>query len=377
MTDSTGVTVIAYRSAFDFAGGRSWSLHAQPDLVIGEPTVELYSVRAARFQSDGDIMVADGGARELLLFDTEGNLRSRAGGEGEGPGEFTMLADLSVGPADSLYVYDGRTRRLSVFDESGSFARSLTVEGHGLGRITDVRVLSTGHVVVAFHRRTDGAGLIRDSLVVARFDLSGNVLDTVGTFPHSFTHWGPHSLPGETGPITMPAPVALSPLTIIGTGHSILYIGLADRYELIRIDEHDNGRVTRQQHPLPLITDAHRDSLFTRLAAGGRVGPEEEFLRELAGPTTVPAFGDEPLTQGYDEALIVTDVGGVWVRPFALDGSASSEWPRFGPDGRYEGTVTVPSSFRPTDVRGDVVLGVHRDRQDVESVRVFRVVEVP
>jgi hypothetical protein len=55
-----------------------------------------------------------------------------------------------------------------------------------------------------------------------------------------------------------------------------------------------------------------------------------------------------------------------------LTDSASVEWWRFDGDGLYEGVVSVPGTFTPTAVRGNLVLGVHRDGMDVESVRVYR-----
>ena len=126
------------------------------------------------------------------------------------------------------------------------------------------------------------------------------------------------------------------------------------------------------------VTEGHRERLFGLLRKlrvdGG--GGELEVLREVKGPTTLPAFGFEPLTAKTGvQALLVTDVGGVWLHPFQLpDDSVYAAWPRFDMDGFYEGTATMLPRFRPTAVREDVVLGVYRDATDVEYVRAYRLV---
>ena len=70
--------------------------------------------------------------------------------------------------------------------------------------------------------------------------------------------------------------------------------------------------------------------------------------------------------------LITTRAGGLWVqqypRPRSPDATA---WWIFGPDGAMTATVTVPTSFRITDVGADAVLGIERDSLDVEHVRLY------
>jgi hypothetical protein len=99
-------------------------------------------------------------------------------------------------------------------------------------------------------------------------------------------------------------------------------------------------------------------------------------VRGLKSPPTLPAFGFDAYTARVGEqALLVTDAGGVWLLPFQFpDDSVSAPWPRFDAEGRYEGTVTLPARFRATDVRGDMVLGVYKDSTDVELVRAYRVI---
>lgn len=338
----------------------------------------LFRVRTALFLSGGGVAVANAGNGELLLFRSDGELRARAGGEGGGPGEFAQLTSLSVGPADSLFAYDARHRRISVFDSSGAFVHALTLGAlDTLGLMDFVGLWDTGELVGAFHQRTFGAGLVRDTLVVVTVSRSGVPDRVLGRYPHLFTHWGPHALPGE-GRAAFPIPVPLSPVTAVGLGPRALYVGLPDPYTLIRVARSGSIRVTRQRAPAQPVTEGHREQMFAALSRSRMLAEELAVLRGVVGPSSLPAFGFEPLTAMVGEqALVTTEDGSVWLHPFLVPGdTAVPEWPRFDSDGLFTGKVRMSRSFRATAVRGDTVLGVYRDESDAEYVQAYRVVEV-
>ena len=376
LTDSLGVTLVEYPTSFGSTTDRTWAAEPEPLFSIGESSAELFRIRTVVFQSNGGIVVANGGSHELILFDPARRLQTRTGGEGGGPGEFRQLTFLSVGAADSLFAYDAREHRLSVFDPSGVYVRSVTLQGlDPFGTAELVAVSTNGEIVGAFHQRTSGPGLVRDSIVVAMFDWSGQLASSLGVYPHFYTHWGPHTDPHGGGTSVFPLPVVLSGITAVGVGNAAIFVGVPNPYELIRIGRSGERRITRTRASPDLLTEVHRDRMFTAL--GRSMDPQElTMLRELTGPIAFPAFGSDPLTARVGEpTLLVTDAGGVWLRPFSFpDDSGSVGWPRFDADGFYEGTTVVSSHFRPTAVRGDVVLGVYRDTTDVEYVRAYRLV---
>ncbi len=87
--DSAGVTIVENQQGIPpDAGG--WSLAARPSLVIGslhEPEDNgLYRVRGALRLPDGRIAVGSDGSHELRIYEADGALVRRLGGEGEGPG---------------------------------------------------------------------------------------------------------------------------------------------------------------------------------------------------------------------------------------------------------------------------------------------------
>lgn len=380
VSDSLGVTLIDYPTSFAATSSRTWSAEAEPLLSVGEAGVELYRVRSALYQSNGTIVVANGGTEELLYLDDTGRLIARAGGAGAGPGEFSQLTSISVGAHDSAFAYDARERRLSVFDRDGAYARSVTLQRSDTrGRPEYLGVMEDGEIVGAFRRMTRGTGLVRDSLLVVAFTPSGTPDVTLGVFPHYYVHWGPHQLPGAEEAVSFPVPVPLSGLTAVGVGGRTIVVAVPDPCTVVQLDRSGIQRVTRQRGKSAPVTEVDRDRLF-RAAARGPIAPAElEALQNLEGPRTLPAFGFEALTAVVgQQAVVVTDEGGLWLHPFRLpDDTAALAWPRFDAEGFYEGTALMPPRFRPTAVRGNVVLGVYQDALDVEFVRAYRLIASP
>ena len=68
--------------------------------------------------SRGRIFVGDQQASQIHAFGSGGEFIKSIGSKGEGPGEFSLLANVRVGPGDSLYAFDLRRDRISAFDPS-------------------------------------------------------------------------------------------------------------------------------------------------------------------------------------------------------------------------------------------------------------------
>jgi hypothetical protein len=71
------------------------------------------------------------------------------------------------------------------------------------------------------------------------------------------------------------------------------------------------------------------------------------------------------------ERLLVDDESNLWVQHTAWPGYVQPEWDVFDGEGRTLGTVRMPSGFRATHVGADFVLGVWKDEDDVEYVRMY------
>ena len=98
-----------------------------PDVVAStqQHGIELFNATTALFLDDGGLAVANAGALEVLLLESDGSLARRVGRQGEGPGEFAEVTSLVKTPAGFL-VYDARLGRINEFTEAGEVKRDTT-----------------------------------------------------------------------------------------------------------------------------------------------------------------------------------------------------------------------------------------------------------
>jgi len=326
--DEGGVEVVT-SSRPAWAEGDGWQLSAEPDLVIGENTDELsyiFSfVSGAVALPDGRIAAGDYGSRELRFFDPEGRFLRAAGGEGQGPGELGVIADVMRCGAETLFVLDGMRYEVNVVSLDGEFGPRHPFEvnagvsllfpllcndaGQLLG--LDFGGQLTGNRPTGFHRTRAHAWLL---------DSQGFVLQDFGEFAGVELF----EFNGRTSRHPFGKRVALA------LGNEGAYIGTADDFEIeaaIRpSDRVEEFRLRTNAMPLPDTFPAH-----------------ESFVLDV------------------DENL--------WVQHFPRPGEARNRWSVFDPTGVWLGELSLPASLRVTDIGADYVLGVYRDEFGQESVR--------
>ena len=91
----------------------------------------------------------------------------------------------------------------------------------------------------------------------------------------------------------------------------------------------------------------------------------EQFYRDMPVPETFPAYG----------GIAVSVEGYLWVREYDLPGAEANNWSVFDAEGTLLGTLGLPPRFRPLDIGPDYILGVWRDEDDVEHVRMYDLVK--
>lgn len=376
--DSAGIRIIAYSSQTLARDELVRVVADAPLFSIGGDSLPLHGVLGPYLQEDGGIVLGSTALQSVLFFDSAGNLRQRVGGRGNGPGEFSRLTHLSIGPGDSVLAYDSGQRRATVFSGSGEFVRTISIPGPAgvaeTGGLSYLAALMDGRMMAAFHLRTQGAtGLSRDSVLLQILAPDGQGERALATFPGMFVHWGPHELPGGAGAVAFPLPVPLSSITAVAGHGDSVYVATADRFTLTLLTAGGVRRITRRPVETPAITDHHRDLLFVGLDSRSGGGSEGEVLKRLRGPERLPVFGSEPVTARYGESpMIVTAAGSVWLQPFVIGDSTATAWPVYDAEGYYAGRIELPARFRPTAVRGELMVGVYRDSMDVEFVRAYR-----
>lgn len=115
--------------------------------AIGD-SIRFEEVTGATRLDDGRVVILDSGADELLAFDGRGELLRRAGGPGEGPGEFRLPRWLGRCGGDSLFVADFGLDRVSVFDRDLEFVREFRVPSLNSGALVCDR---TGTIIAVRH----------------------------------------------------------------------------------------------------------------------------------------------------------------------------------------------------------------------------------
>ncbi|HKJ92902.1 MAG TPA: 6-bladed beta-propeller, partial [Longimicrobiales bacterium] len=187
--DSAGIRVV--ENGTPATGVRAWHVSSDPEVDIGvlegAPEYQLFRVFSAVRLSNGHIVVANSGTRELRFYDTAGRYLRSAGRQGDGPGEFRSLGRILRLAGDTLVVYDSNLRRLTWFSEDGALLRSAAVGGGDAGTIPivsgafgDGSMLASAAVV--FRPGANPHGVSRDSTRYFRLAADGTLSDTLGSF---------------------------------------------------------------------------------------------------------------------------------------------------------------------------------------------------
>ncbi|MFC1660363.1 hypothetical protein ACFL3S_02705 [Gemmatimonadota bacterium] len=371
--DSAGVTVVE-NSDPRWKEGEGWRVSADPVLDIGvmdgDSVYQFFRVAGALITPEGGIAVANSGTGEIRFFDSDGGFVRATGRKGGGPGEFEDLLWILRSRGDSLLAYDWRYRRVSVLSPQGDFVRSfeldlLTTTG-GFPVLSET--FADGHLLLAtemtFASGEISEGAKRDSAVYYLLDSDGVVLDTLGAFPGGESY---NRMEGDTwfgGGLVFGR---FGQAAVSGDG---FYYGSSDEYEIGYFDRQGRlQRVIRVPHENFQVTQEDIDRYVTRSLETARNEERRQVRRTLF--ETMP-FPDE--MPAYSE-LEVDAEGHLWVAEYRRPGDDQPRWRVFDPEGALLGTVKTPIRFRIFEIGPDYILGRWDDEQDVEHIRVYRLLK--
>jgi hypothetical protein len=363
---SRGVLLAGAFGAMSSARAQTWSLSAKPVLTIGSeaaaPEYQFNQVSHVRRLTDGRILVTMG--PDIRYFDAGGKYAAKAGGRGQGPGEFQFIQDLLVLPGDTLLVLNFRNKVWLTSD--GRFIRQELIQ---LGPLSEGGWFSEGAVLLpngnllAPQYRNEAiepppAGLHRPKLRYSILDLrSGAVtpLVTAGGLRQVSSRGGG----GGVQPFSPHAQAAI--------GADRVYVGDNDamfitQFTLDGIRQRD---ITINDRPVRLtqkMLDDYKNATIDMI--GVDVARRERFERswsEVPKPDRLPFWG----------SAIVDRSGNLWVSPAYGMPGLPTEWMIFDRMGRRTATLRMPARFTPKDIGTDFVLGVMRDEFGVETIRMY------
>ena len=300
-------------------------------------------VASGHLRSDGSAVILDGPPYALVYLDATGEVVRVVEREGEGPGEFAYPAAVTAKGADSVVVEDDNNHRLSYF-----------VGGEHVGDDPfDDPLMMFSHAGVGWH----GPQLVLqtysypsplpeewflDSFVL--HELGSSVFDTVHVFPGARQFQ-----PGGVNPFRASGQGAFTKGAVASAW--------TNRPEVIRVSIDSGGSIVIRWSEVQALTDslwnlhtAYQESRGLPNAAL-RVGRRAD----VTGP--LPVIG---VMHGDDD-------GRLWVSQWSPDQSYPS-YRVFSPEGEWLGWVEGTGGIRILDIANDRILGVVKDRFDVESV---------
>jgi hypothetical protein len=313
--------------------------------------------------SDGRIVVANTGTRELRYYDAQGSHLASVGRDGEGPGEFRWIGPIFRLPGDSILAHDSNLDRISLFDPDGRFVELWATPGLEGRLFHGPRgVLPGGHLLVSGNWAYTSGGtsqVVPDSVLYLRMPRDGQRRDTIGWFPNGdrYVVSTPRMVGFDRPPFQKKGALAVH-------GDEI-FTGVGEPYQIEVRDAGGELRriIRRDLSPRPLTEDLI-DSFRNPEPVEGEEGPWEEYIRarqEFSYPSTIPLFSE----------IRVDREGCLWVRRIIWPEEGDPLWDIFDPSGRLIASIRTPPDLEIHDIGRDFLLGVWTDEFDVEYLRMY------
>lgn len=370
--DSAGVRIVTY----DLTNGTvpTYRIVAEHDLQIGvrdgTPEYTFSRIPDLDVAPDGSIVVSDGVAQELRVFDMHGVYRRTIGRRGDGPGEFAT-APVIVGLAgDTVFAFDSRSSRVTSFTIEGELIEITTLRPESIGRpsfmirqrdgtyLSQSRWVNPSRLGEVYEIRLD-----LDSIVISHLDATGALIDTVAVKADRKLARRVRGRGDGTFSTVQAQPPYVARAFVRSDGARPLF-GRSNSLELELMTSGGEVRtvlrVLGAEHPATADEIRTRQEAAVREALGdGEIDPMTWMLNVEFLPDRLPAFAN----------IVVSNGGDVWVALMEYDRSGGYDWLVFNPVGELRGVVHTPPDMQLFEVRSDFIVGVAFDELDVPYVR--------
>jgi hypothetical protein len=356
-----------------------WTAAGEPDLVLGRDggpaDRELGIIAGAVQLPDGTIAVADQQAHSIRFFAPDGRLTATAGGNGDGPGEFSYLWWMRAGDGDTVVTYDLNQRRLSWFTPQGFIRATAFVKAHGThpeihGPFRNGYLLQVENPrKAALPVTAQEPGPFNDTVALVLYNLGGSARSAFARIEDSdmvlsITKY--RGIPSRT--IATPY---FGRTRYIASNTSGFAVGKNDS---LKIDIYAPNGTVRHTIRMPVtlrpVTQADVDSFEQQMLVDETAPALAGFAEARAStppPATMPAFAD----------LIYDADRNLWVGEYTLPGSVPARFMVFDTTGTLIARATVPAMHRILSIGPTAVLGLVRDENDVQMVARFPLRKTP
>lgn len=335
-----------------------------PSLAIGEAAGDeshliFHEIRGAISLVDGSIVVADGGASELRVFDSAGRFTKRFGREGDGPQEFRSIDWINRCGGPTVFVYDALRSRMTEWSTDGQLLDDFTVQSprEGLPPYAVECGPDEGFIVLGWPDIVNiaASGAYRPSVELGTATANGQFVKVIAK-----VEGGDRFRTANND-----GPIPLGRTTTVGASGTSIIVGTADSFyvDVLSLDgsrhavglSRPRAALTRQVRN-DWIEERIRDLPPDRQVVHRRRLRNADFL-----PDSLPAY------TGFH----VDQKGLVWLQPHPVPGQPDAPWEVLTITGEPIAQVSLPSSFRPTDIGVNHLMGVAVDDLGVERVLVF------
>jgi hypothetical protein len=342
------------------------------DVVIGASeiaeTEQLFQVSSAFLLSDGTMVVANAGTRELRFYNNAGRLLRAVGRDGAGPGEFRYLRSAARLRGDSVVAWDPPQRRLTYFDAQGA-----VVATQALGGVIEIEL--SGRSVVGFPSHAwflaDGRGVFelgfptavmsrgpngvrRDTLPLVVMRRDGSVEARIGPIA------GAETLVHDGSSMPLPLGYRL----LVAAGGAEIYAG--DGKSPIEVFDPTGRRIRAIEiEPRPtVISDSDFAAVKERIL-GNTVSSIRASVHNMLETMARPAF-----RPSYAR-LLAAHGDRLWVQRYPMPADSVQRWLVLEPHGEPASEVRLPAAYELLDASIDHVLVLLRDQLGTEQLRLY------
>lgn len=346
---------------------KTWRVSERPILSIGSSDAEgpelFGSIEGAVRLGSGTVVVADGKSLELRVFSPTGRHLKTSGRRGGGPGEFRSISVMQRCAGDSVFVYDAALFRMSVFSPDGEYSRAVPMQEWMPNGLPPYDFWCHHGGVLAFvHRTADrprNEGPLRHNVEISIVDRNDSST-SLGTFPASEMYF---KAPAA-------GPRHLGKKTTVAVGSNSVYVGTGDAFEVATFSFRGErtGTLRAARAPIP-VTPAQVTTYIKEFIASrpSRVNTSryEQYFRDLSWPKVYPAYA----------RLMVDGSDNLWIEEYPIPGRDIRQWTIYANSGVRIAMISLPKRFRLLEAGRDYVLGVWRDQDDVDYIKVYKLVK--
>ncbi len=381
VSDSAGIRIVENTGTVVGPDGVWATVDSTPvveiGMVEGPAPYMLTSIRSPFECPNGDIVLADGGSREIRVFDSTGVHIRSFGGSGEGPGEFQGRPLILFIAPDTVLAWDSALWRQTWFTLDGTVVRTKSFAETRAGKgpndflwATVWRINHDGTMVgqksVPSEKREEG--IVKEPLELFMFGGGDSAVRWIRDLPTTGS-----IRVGKTGMSLMFNPTAgrnwaiqQNPAGIIvmddPDGRWILSVYDMDgtKRSIIRTDLNTRRKVT------PDLVQAARNF---QQARPGQPSSMRSALQTAWDQMPVP--DSTPMIS----SVLIDGAGRIWAKRWSgwWEDEGFDTYDVLDGSGRWLGWVDVDRSFGRIDSIGDDhILFVWRDAMDVQRIRRYR-----